>query len=1220
MKLFKKLSVLISVLTVICMMSTNIAPIFAEGTTSSYTLIADENEIELSREPEQDEMGYMVGVQEFLEALGITYEYDDVLDSFEIFLDSGNVMLMHNATHYYKGEDSVECQPYFTVSDIPLIEIGFLCQLIEYEYEIKSEEKVIILTKIQEVQALKTSENVDETPTVDESETTEVTAQDETTEGISVEGEPVKESTIEEQTVETANIEEGIMPMSAASGSSGGGASGSPSSGSTSSSSSTSSELSGNGTLSGIINLPVAAPEGGLSISLILQNTRDVYGSLYGTTAYYYVVGSKYTVATIDFAEGETSKTYTFDAGAYQDSSSYDEYAVFYETNSSETIDKKGYLKKDGTTQYTSRTTIHGEWRDDTDFKVFEFGKDSTQNISISEKDMSCGDNAIWVYDKKTKTLTVSGSGDIYDYCSYSRWEDIRDEVVSVAIEDGITSIGEDAFYWFSALQNVSIPNSVQNIGAGAFCDCYNLKSVVIPDGVTEIYSNTFNGCSNMSLAVIPDTVTIIENHAFDYYGYGSESGYRVNIAYKGSESDWNKISGVSNFIGNKYFNYKEIIKVNNIEYLIKNDSTAIVIAGTDDEAVSVTIPETVNGAAVTEIAAGAFSNKTNLISVSLPNSLKKIGKRAFYECTGLIGVSVRDNVEIIDDEAFYNCTSLTNITMPKELTEIGESAFEECENLTKVTIPDKVLNISDNAFRSCGSLKELTISDSVETIGVEAFGYCHNLSLITLGSSIKTIGNSAFHSYNGNRNVYISNIEAWCNIDFESASSNPLYDDYGELYLNGELAENVVIPESVTHIKPYAFYGCSSLKNIALHEKIESIGEYSFYYCNNLVQINLPNSIEAIGKYAFYNCALNSIELQNKLEIIEEYSFYGCDFETVTIPASVIAIKAYAFAYCYNLAELTVSSTITQIVGTAFNTSGLKIYGLIGSAAETYASSQGYEFEAMDDVVYTITFDANGGESTPSNQSKGFGTPISLTREYPVKKHCTFLGWSTSADGAVEYLSGDTFNDDKDTTLYAIWAEPIIYVENKTGVIGREVTVPIIMENNPGIAGLELELSYDSVLTLTNIQQGSALEGMELTLPGEFMANPVNIILDATEANTSNGEFILLTFKVDENVLVGDYDVSVTVKSARDQGLEAVNINTINGVISTIDCVPGDVNDDNLIDIADVILMRRYIVGGYGISIIEDAADVNDDDLVDIADVILLRRYIVGGYGVVLK
>ena len=116
--------------------------------------------------------------------------------------------------------------------------------------------------------------------------------------------------------------------------------------------------------------------------------------------------------------------------------------------------------------------------------------------MAMADNSGSCGDNVTWTYTESTKTLTIQGSGAMENYYVGSTpWYDFRTNIQIIVIEDGVTSIGEAAFYGCSGLTSVTIPNSVTSIGSGAFYYCSGLTSVTIPNSVTSIRESAFAYC-----------------------------------------------------------------------------------------------------------------------------------------------------------------------------------------------------------------------------------------------------------------------------------------------------------------------------------------------------------------------------------------------------------------------------------------------------------------------------------------------------------------------------------------------------------------------------------------------------------------------------------------------------------------------------------------------------------------------------------------------------
>ena len=148
---------------------------------------------------------------------------------------------------------------------------------------------------------------------------------------------------------------------------------------------------------------------------------------------------------------------------------------------------------------------------------------------------------------------------------------------------------------------------------------------------------------------------------------------------------------------------------------------------------------------------------------------------------------------------SFYGCSSIKNVTLGKNVKTIGKRAFENCTSLKSITIPD-----------------------SVTSIGCCAFAWCTNLTDISIPKSVKIIEDGAFGESWNIKNVYITDVYAWCNIEFSGDTSNPLFNG-GNLFLNNEFVSKLVIPNNVVEIKNYTFYG-SNLIDITIPYGVTSI------------------------------------------------------------------------------------------------------------------------------------------------------------------------------------------------------------------------------------------------------------------------------------------------------------------------------------------------------------------------------------------------------------
>lgn len=398
----------------------------------------------------------------------------------------------------------------------------------------------------------------------------------------------------------------------------------------------------------------------------------------------------------------------------------------------------------------------------------------------------------------------------------------------------------------------------------------------------------------------------------------------------------------------------------------------------TDDLPADVFIPSTIEGYPVTTIWNYAFYECDILTSIAIPNSISHIWEGAFVGCRQLTDVyyagfeadranitidgwgngpfcnatwhyryyfasiEVYDGLEygILDDEVTitgYTGDLPSDLTIPAiikgyPVTIIGESAFDECSSLTSVTIPDSVTTIRDDAFRDCNSLTDVTIGTGVIFVGDNAFYGCRYL-----------------------RTVRITDIVAWCAIDFIGADANPLC-GAREFYLDGVLVTDLVIPDSVTSFDNWAFYGCDALTSVTIGSGVTSIGEYAFHDCSYLTSVAIGSGVASIGEDAFSNCTyLTAIIVDDKnptycsvdgvlfdksctvlmqcpgrksgnftipasVTSIAESAFSGCkSLISVAIPDGVTTIREHTFSNCSSLLSVTLPASVTAIRESAF-------------------------------------------------------------------------------------------------------------------------------------------------------------------------------------------------------------------------------------------------------------------------------------------------------------
>ena len=193
------------------------------------------------------------------------------------------------------------------------------------------------------------------------------------------------------------------------------------------------------------------------------------------------------------------------------------------------------------------------------------------------------------------------------------------------------------------------------------------------------------------------------------------------------------------------------------------------------------------------------------------------------------------------------------------------------------MTIPDSVGNIGQEAFKKC-VFDEVVLGKGIKKIGSNAFCDCTDLLSVSMGASLKQIDSYAFYNCTWLKDVYITDLGGWCSIVFNDEYSNPLA-YANNLYLNNNILNNLVIPDGVTNVSKYAFYGCDSMVSVFIPSCVESIGNSSFDYCSNLEVVTIQDGLTVIPNGAFkYSSKISRITIPVTVKSMELYAFYQGD------------------------------------------------------------------------------------------------------------------------------------------------------------------------------------------------------------------------------------------------------------------------------------------------------------------------------------------------------
>lgn len=354
----------------------------------------------------------------------------------------------------------------------------------------------------------------------------------------------------------------------------------------------------------------------------------------------------------------------------------------------------------------------------------------------------------------------------------------------------------------------------------------------------------------------------------------------------------------------------------------------------------------------ITNIPHGAFTDYTNLTSISLPNSIERI-ESAFHGCSKLADVSIPNSCKYLASWALdgtkwydnqpdgvvycgnflysYKGTMPSNTSINVKNGTVGISAsFWRQSNLVNITFPDTLEYIPESCFFNCSGLTSIQLPKNLKSIGTEAFSYCQNLKNITLPDNVEYIGALAFNAtawYNNQSDglVYLNNwlitlkgdtIKQADTITVKNntigIAVNAFGDDKNYGYENGDgtHASTINLPNSIKYINDNAFEKCRYLTKINIPYGVETLNCFS--NCERLASVNIPDSVKKLG--GFYNTAITNITIPpNVSEIMQSAFPYCASLKEVSIPVSVTKIDYGAFDDCTTLTDIYYGGTKEQ-------------------------------------------------------------------------------------------------------------------------------------------------------------------------------------------------------------------------------------------------------------------------------------------------------------------
>ena len=421
-----------------------------------------------------------------------------------------------------------------------------------------------------------------------------------------------------------------------------------------------------------------------------------------------------------------------------------------------------------------------------------------------------------------------------------------------ILLGDKTEYLGKMLFAQLVNLETVYLTDSIKSISSSAFANCTSLKTVTVPSGLKTIDLNTFNGCP-------------LETINF----YSAECDLKFN-----------QLKSEDGVLYSPFYTFKNTLKEINL------------------------------GSEFTEIPDNYFSGLTNLLSVTVSDTIKSIGNYSFYNCGALENFEITDNVEEIGCYAFYGCELLKINNIPSSIKDLNEYSF--AYTATESFFASPVLeSVGDGCFKGCSKLTEINLGN-VMIIGEGAFEDCLSLISVTLPDSVCTVGKRAFKNCIALIKVYMS--------------------------------------ENINYIADECFYGCKALNDFEWKNNSKLIGIRSFAYCTSLNVFDFEN-LKKLYDNSFLNSGIITAQLgetennaPSQLETIETQSFMACEsLSTVGIGGNVTTVKSQAFADCTNLETAVIADSVTEIAEDAFDgCDKLTIYCAVDSYAHSYAQTQG--------------------------------------------------------------------------------------------------------------------------------------------------------------------------------------------------------------------------------------------------------------------------------------
>lgn len=614
-----------------------------------------------------------------------------------------------------------------------------------------------------------------------------------------------------------------------------------------------------------------------------------------------------------------------------------------------------------------------------------------------SQSDFFVWNGWVFEYNGNSQNPAIpSGTVGIYDdVFAYS-------DITSVTIPEGVKYINYGAFKQCTTLKNIMLPNSLVRINASAFKECTSLSALSLGEGLKTIDSEVFKGCVGLKTVALPSKLETLEYEAF------AECSNLENVTFPNTlttadeaafyETKWynNIKDGTALYYGSVFNGFKghNTCLYTGSTFTVKAGTKTVDLSGDIGKITKFVFPNTLKSFTMSRVYNDSgykltslelpesvdyvmITNQTDLKNLTLPTTAK-LGYNCFEYCsaletltvpkgntrleTSLGGCSSLKKVVLADDTVeLGNCAlgysdSLTTVDL-KNVRIIGSGAFWHCPSIQKITIPDTVTTICNMAFADCSNLTTVTGGKNVKILENAVFKNCTKLTSIgNIGQNLKKLGCIVFENTKWFENqkdgiVYLGKI-AYCykgnmpkntTLTFKNGtyavSSGFISEHNSTTHFEQPNLVKVVLPKSCKFIGSDAFLNCTNLKSIDLGGA--EIAENEAFVSNACETITLPSTMRIIGGDSFTSKVLKTVNLNDGLQAIGEGAFFSYGkIKNMTVPASVTYIGVQAIGYYPPDPDdpFVPSEVIPNFV----------IYGTSGTEAQTYADSNGIQFNSI--------------------------------------------------------------------------------------------------------------------------------------------------------------------------------------------------------------------------------------------------------------------------------